>query len=506
MNPVVNFNPAQKIEMYFRIRRAGTKTFTFLDGSGAAINISGFQFAFYLKDYEGATQNKLALTVGSGLTVGGAGSNVLSVALTVANTALNEGEYYCELFKGSTSKTYISGKAFAHNGKYDGKSSDSTSVVVTDSDENITIVIQDGSGDHFRGTYVSLVALQAAIPTGTAGDYADVDAGVGTDVQRYIWDDDDNDWIQGSGGGGISGLTATRVPFASTPTTLTDSDNLKFVDPTLSVRKTKSVTGSYAPGSDANIYMFDMDPEVAAGANNQVISVARLRHRNVSGGAFTGTLWPFLVAENSAGSQYPLQIFEAGVRIGYTAIASPTNPLEVNGKAAVTSLMVNGVNYFAPILYQNNVSSSLTGTTSETIMDSFQLPANTLQANDILLLTAIFTKSGTAGVATGKFRHSTPSLDLSGSSLGQINSGSASTVYNQFERKLVLKNSLTSQEIYGIGSNVNTDVTSGTTALTSLSINFAAVQHIMFTITLGNAGDTVTLRTWMVQLLTRAHV
>jgi hypothetical protein len=55
---------------------------------------------------------------------------------------------------------------------------------------------------YFRGAYVSLAALQAAVPTGNEGDYAFVDAGVASDVQLYIWDNDDNDWIL-SGGGGI---------------------------------------------------------------------------------------------------------------------------------------------------------------------------------------------------------------------------------------------------------------------------------------------------------------
>ena len=42
-------------------------------------------------------------------------------------------------------------------------------------------------GSHWRGTFLSVSALQAALPTANAGDYADVDTGVGSDVQRYIW-------------------------------------------------------------------------------------------------------------------------------------------------------------------------------------------------------------------------------------------------------------------------------------------------------------------------------
>jgi hypothetical protein len=60
-------------------------------------------------------------------------------------------------------------------------------------------------GDYYKGLYASLAALQAAYPSASAGDYADVDLGVGESVQRYLWDNDDDDWVLGSGVGLPSG-------------------------------------------------------------------------------------------------------------------------------------------------------------------------------------------------------------------------------------------------------------------------------------------------------------
>ena len=57
------------------------------------------------------------------------------------------------------------------------------------------------TASHFRGVYASLSALQTALPTANEGDYANVDAGVGTDVVRYIWDDTDSGWVEGTSGG-----------------------------------------------------------------------------------------------------------------------------------------------------------------------------------------------------------------------------------------------------------------------------------------------------------------
>lgn len=48
----------------------------------------------------------------------------------------------------------------------------------------------------FLGAYPTLLALNTAHPTGVVGNYADVDAGIGNDVKRYIWDDDDNAFVE----------------------------------------------------------------------------------------------------------------------------------------------------------------------------------------------------------------------------------------------------------------------------------------------------------------------
>lgn len=64
-------------------------------------------------------------------------------------------------------------------------------------------------GSHFRGTFVDVNALVAAIPAGVSGDYADVDAGVGEDVSRYIWDANDSSWVKQAGE--VTPLTAAQI-------------------------------------------------------------------------------------------------------------------------------------------------------------------------------------------------------------------------------------------------------------------------------------------------------
>ncbi|WP_199117324.1 hypothetical protein, partial [Pedobacter sp. ASV28] len=65
---------------------------------------------------------------------------------------------------------------------------------------------------HFRGKYTSLSALEAATfnPPLQAGDYAQVDPGVGTDAKNYNWDSDDNAWIEG--GSGSAATNTDQLP------------------------------------------------------------------------------------------------------------------------------------------------------------------------------------------------------------------------------------------------------------------------------------------------------
>ena len=84
-------------------------------------------------------------------------------------------------------------------------------------------------GTHWRGTFVSLAALDAGVTDPQAGDYADVDV-AGEDVQRYIWDATDNEWVVLSGA--VAPVTAAQVKqlYESNSDTnaFTDADEAKL--------------------------------------------------------------------------------------------------------------------------------------------------------------------------------------------------------------------------------------------------------------------------------------
>ena len=83
------------------------------------------------------------------------------------------------------------------------------------SDENYTTSekakLAGLESSHFKGTHLTLAALQTAYPAANmiAGDYGDVDSGIGTDVQRYILDVNDAIWVAQSGA--VGGETAASI-------------------------------------------------------------------------------------------------------------------------------------------------------------------------------------------------------------------------------------------------------------------------------------------------------
>lgn len=114
---------------------------------------------------------------------------------------------------------------------------------------------------HYRGTYVNLTALQAAVPTGVAGDYADVDAGVGSPVLRYIWDANDSEWVAQAGS--AEPITAAQVKALYE----SNADTNAFSD------SEKSKLAGIAAGATANT----STDTLAEGATNLYHTAARVR-------------------------------------------------------------------------------------------------------------------------------------------------------------------------------------------------------------------------------------
>jgi hypothetical protein len=83
-------------------------------------------------------------------------------------------------------------------------------------------------GSHFVGTFASLFALTSTHTTNAAGSYAYVDAGEGVEVQLYIWDESDEEWVAGSPSEETAGSIKTKYESNANTNAFTDAEKTKL--------------------------------------------------------------------------------------------------------------------------------------------------------------------------------------------------------------------------------------------------------------------------------------
>jgi hypothetical protein len=145
---------------------------------------------------------------------------------------------------------------------------------------------------------------------------------------------------------------------------------------------------------------------------------------------------------------------------------------------------------FAP--FKQNTTSALTGTTSETLITSILIPANTFQANDWLRWVASINATNNANSKILKFYFNT-TASLSGAT--QVAQRQLTNVVTQpVIRNMFFVNSISSQKtLLGTALNTATDETATGGTQATLSINFAVDQYFIISGQLAVGTDTITI-------------
>jgi len=132
------FDKSRTLPLFARVDEAGeTIVLTFLNSAGAAYNISSLNFEIPVFKRPQSTTPQFTLSVGSGLTVGGAGSNELSIDLTAVRATQRPGTYFWRLYSDAEDHTWLNGPFYFHEGEFDGVNApeaftiDSTGTAVT---------------------------------------------------------------------------------------------------------------------------------------------------------------------------------------------------------------------------------------------------------------------------------------------------------------------------------------------------------------------------------------
>ena len=171
---------------------------------------------------------------------------------------------------------------------------------------------------------------------------------------------------------------------------------------------------------------------------------------------------------------------------GATGATGPTGSAGSNGSngsaGAPGATGPSGTKFNA----KSATDGSITGTTSETLITSFLIPANTLTTGDAFLLISRVRKTGTSGSLTLKVRIHTSSA-VAGNIIYSANTVNASSASGQMYRWALIKSSSNTEVM---PTSVIDDIAASQTAVSTFNIDWTVDQYVIFTITLGSSGDT----------------
>lgn len=222
-------------------------------------------------------------------------------------------------------------------------------------------------GSHFKGLHASLVALQTAHPTGTAGDYADVDAGVGVDVVRYLWDVTDAEWVAQAASGGSMTAAEVKTAYESNP------DTNAFTD------AEKSKLSGVAAGATANANT----DSLAEGSTNIYFTEPRVRSTALTGlSLLVGGAITAADSVLSALGRLQKQISDAITAIGgkQDALVSGTSLKTVNGASLLGAgdLSISAGASLAQVVEYTGTAKTLALTDINTVVDCTSSSAVTI--------------------------------------------------------------------------------------------------------------------------------
>jgi hypothetical protein len=149
-------------------------------------------------------------------------------------------------------------------------------------------------------------------------------------------------------------------------------------------------------------------------------------------------------------------------------------------------------NLLGVVAYKNTTPASVNNSTSNTILQSIFIPANTFKNGDLIETTYRGRKLGANG--TCPFRlYSNTALNLSGALvISTTNFNPANTLYNSVIRSLIIIEATGNTETFNNTTLANTDFVNSTAAVTNLTMDWTVDQYVFTAAQPASLLDTVT--------------
>lgn len=133
-------DPSKRLDLYLRVNRVASKTFTMVDENGDPYSLIYEDFQVVIKRYPGDRKNTIFLEIGSGISI--ANVNELTIDITADQSDVDPNEYYWELYKNDIGQTWLSGVVYFHNGEFDGVINDPATLQIEEDDPiSISVIV-----------------------------------------------------------------------------------------------------------------------------------------------------------------------------------------------------------------------------------------------------------------------------------------------------------------------------------------------------------------------------
>lgn len=169
----------------------------------------------------------------------------------------------------------------------------------------------------------------------------------------------------------------------------------------------------------------------------------------------------------------------------------------------ITALeLIKGIKVWSPYLSDSPLTS-LTGVTTEQILATIPIPANTIQVGDIISIKVFNGKFGANAAGTHRIKfNTTPDLAGSPVAIGLANNGAGASAHAiKWQREIFCISQSSQRVVSATGSNLVTDDTAIGSQPVTVAVDFTVQQYLLLTSKLTSALDTALLVGYYVDIL-----
>ena len=201
---------------------------------------------------------------------------------------------------------------------------------------------------------------------------------------------------------------------------------------------------------------------------------------------------------NASGTTNEIAYFTGSTTLASLTTATYPSLTELSYIKGLTSALQTQLNNRVRIVLKNSTDSS-TSSTTNVLLYSGLISANTFTTGDLIRIEATFRKTNTLNNYITRIYTNT-SASLTGATQIATRSPANNILYAKLRRLATIK-SATNTEIFPATTSINTDHTESSTAASTLNIDWTVDQYIIVSGFVTNASDTVIFSNIIVEKL-----